>query len=50
MEEQFILHYHGKMTLFEQENMTAEDRQWWIERLKKQAEEEENRSKNYKSM
>ena len=36
MEQQFQLKYHGKLSLFEQNNMTAEDRAWFIKRLDKE--------------
>jgi hypothetical protein len=39
-EEQFQLKIHGKLTLFEQNNMTSEDRAWWLKRAYKEAEEE----------
>lgn len=36
MEQQFQLKYYGKLTLFEQEQMTAEDRAWFMQRLQKE--------------
>lgn len=45
MEEQFQLRYYGKLTLFEQNNMTAEDRAWWLKRTYKEAEEEAKKMK-----
>jgi len=36
MEQQFQLKHHGKLSLFEQNNMTAEDRAWFIKRLDKE--------------
>lgn len=45
MEQEFTLKYFGKLSLFEQANMTAESRKWWIQRLKR-AKEEENKSSN----
>lgn len=36
MEQQFQLKYHGGYNLFEQHCMTAEERSWIIERLKKE--------------
>jgi len=50
LEEQFILKYHGKLSIFEQENINSEDRQWWINRLKKQFEDEEDKSKGQHSL
>ena len=46
LEEQFVLKYHGKLSIFEQENITAEDREWFFNRLKKEKEAEEDRSRN----
>ena len=33
MEQQFILKEYGRLSLFEQNNMTAEERIWYIRRL-----------------
>lgn len=33
MEQSFLLKYYGKLTLFEQANMTAEEREWYLKRL-----------------
>lgn len=48
MEQQFLLKRYGRLDLFEQNNMSAEDRQWWLKRIKeehdKQAEEEKRAS------
>lgn len=47
MEQQFQLKMHGNMSIFEQNQMTAEDRRWWIERLKKHFDEiNKNSGKN----
>lgn len=40
MEESFILKTYGELSLFEQNQLTAEDRTWWLRRLKKKAEDE----------
>jgi len=44
LEQQFLLKTYGKLTLFEQNSMTAEDRRWWMQRIQeeneKKAEEE----------
>lgn len=40
MEQSFILKHHGRMSLFEQNNMTSEERIWWIRRLEKQSDDE----------
>lgn len=45
MEECFQLKEHGKLNLFEQANMTAEDRHWWLKRLEKEY-QERNRKEN----
>jgi len=34
-----VLKHYGSLTLFEQNNMTAEDRSWWVKRLNKAAED-----------
>jgi len=48
MEQQFLLKRYGKLDLFEQNEMSAEDRNWWLRRIKeendKQAEEEKKAS------
>lgn len=36
MEQQFQLKHHGNLSLFEQANMVAEDRAWWMRRLEKE--------------
>ena len=43
MEQQFILKEYGHLTLFEQNNMTAEERNWHMRRL-----EHEYRERNKK--
>ena len=40
MEESYLLKRHGKYTLHEQNDMTAEERKWVLNRIKKQADEE----------
>lgn len=40
LEEQFILKTYGDLSLFEQQCLNYEDRQWWYERLKKKMEDE----------
>jgi hypothetical protein len=49
LEQQFLLKQHGGLTLFEQDNMTAEDRKWWIKRLEKENRDREEREKGYSS-
>jgi hypothetical protein len=45
MEEMFQLKHYGKFSLLEMNLLTAEDRKWWMERLKKQQEAEEHQMK-----
>lgn len=45
MEQMFDLKYHGNLTLHEQNNMTAEERRWWMKRLQKQRDKEAEQSK-----
>ena len=46
LEQMFQLKHHGHLNLFEQDLLTAEDRKWWIDRIKKQYEDEEKQSKS----
>lgn len=39
MEQQFQLKHYGELSLFEQANMTAEERAWWMKRLEKEFKE-----------
>jgi hypothetical protein len=43
------LKYHGKLSMPEMCLMTAEDRKWWVKRLKKHFEDQEKASKNNNS-
>jgi len=36
MNESFILKFYGRFSLFEQINMTAEERAWFIRRIEKE--------------
>lgn len=46
MEQQFQLKDAGNLSLFEQNQMTSEERSWWMKRLhKKREEQEKERSK-----
>lgn len=36
MEQQFQLKFHGHFSLFEQNQMTAEDRAWHVKRIQKE--------------
>lgn len=38
MEQQFVLKYHGKVDIWEQNNMTGEERSWWIKRIQEEIE------------
>ena len=40
MEQQYILSTRGDLNIFEQSLMTAEERAWWIQRLRKDNEAE----------
>jgi hypothetical protein len=40
MEQQFSLKHYGGLTLIEQAFMTGEERVWWIERLNKETEKQ----------
>jgi len=44
LEEQYILKKHANLSIQEQELIHAEDRRWWLERIKKDHEEEESRA------
>lgn len=46
MEEEFLLKYHGHFSLFEMNNMTAEDRAWHIDRINKEVKAQNSRSTN----
>lgn len=39
MEQQFQLKYYGRFSLFEQSQMTAEERKWHINRIQKELKE-----------
>ena len=43
MEEQFQLKEYGKLSLFEQNQMTAEERIWWLKRLSRENDERNKR-------
>jgi len=45
MDQQFQLKEYGKLSLFEQANMTAEERSWYMERLEKKMKDEEEQSR-----
>jgi hypothetical protein len=50
MEQQFQLKHFGKLSLFEQAQMTAEERSWFMKRLDKESkdrkEQEEKQSRS----
>jgi hypothetical protein len=51
MEQQFQLKYHGKLSLFEQNQMTSEERAWFIKRLiKEDKDNKEREEKQTRSM
>lgn len=39
MEQQFVLKEYGRLSLFEQNNMTAEERNWYVARLNREYQE-----------
>jgi len=43
MEQQFQLKHYGKLDLFEQNQMTAEERAWFMKRLDKEFKERKER-------
>ncbi len=46
MEVMFQLKHYGNLSLFEQNNLTAEDRRWWLRRLDKEAKDKAEAEKN----
>jgi hypothetical protein len=46
MEQQFQLKHHGKLTLFEQNQMTSEERSWFLRRLEKEFQDRKNAEEN----
>lgn len=40
MNQSFLLKYYGKLSIFEQESMTGEERKWWIKRLNDEIEKQ----------
>jgi len=46
MEEMFQLKHYGKLTFFEQNSITAEDRAWYLKRLEREFKEQQEREKN----
>jgi len=50
LEEQFQLKQYGNLSIFEQSQMIAEDRAWWMRRLQKEfKEQKEAAEKSYRS-
>lgn len=45
LEQQFQLKEYGNLSLFEQAQMVAEDRAWWLKRLEKEYKEKAEREK-----
>lgn len=45
MEQRFQLKFHGGFSLFEQNNMTAEERAWMIKRIDKEFKDRAEREK-----
>ena len=46
MDQSFLLKHYGHLSIEEQNNMTAEDRMWWIRRINEERERKENANKN----
>ena len=53
MEQQFQLKHYGKLNLFEQSQMTAEERGWFMKRLEKEFKDkkaqEESQARNHRT-
>ena len=45
MEQSFLLKHYGHLSIPEQNEMTAEDRNWWLERVDKEHKKEEDAAK-----
>lgn len=45
MEQSFLLKEYGKLSLFEQSIMPAEERAWWIKRLDKEKKNQQEAEK-----
>lgn len=50
MEQSFVLRVHGHLSIFEQMFMTAEERKWWVDRLVKENERQEQAAKGKTSL
>lgn len=46
MEQQFQLKHYGKLDLFEQNQMTAEERAWFMKRLDREFKEQKEREES----
>jgi len=44
LEEQYLLKKYANLDLFEQNQIPAEDRRWWLDRIKRDQEEEKERA------
>jgi hypothetical protein len=42
MEQSFLLKHYGHLSINEQMDMTAEERNWWLERLDKENKNQKN--------
>jgi len=49
MEEEYLLKKHANLQLTEIANMSAETRRWWLKRIKKDRDEENEAAKNERS-
>jgi len=43
MEQQFQLKHYGKLTIFEQNQMTSEERSWFLKRLEREFKERQDK-------
>lgn len=46
MEQRFQLKEYGSLSLFEQDQMTAEERSWYMKRLEKEYKDKQEKEKN----
>jgi len=46
MEQQYSLKRGEGLTIFEQNNMTAEDRSWWMRRIQRDIDKEKEQSRS----
>lgn len=49
MEQQFQLKHYGNLSLFEQNQMTAEERAWYVKRIDKEQRDQNEKQKQQSS-